>query len=62
MPFPPFVASALAAATLPEEERERLADLHFHDEGHGYDAFGLHPDFIALGNGVGWLLQALLPG
>lgn len=56
MPFPPFIANALAAATLPEDERDRLSALHFHDEGHGYDAFGLHPDFVALGDGIGWKL------
>jgi 1-acyl-sn-glycerol-3-phosphate acyltransferase len=56
MPFPPFVAAALAAASLPQEERDRLASLHFHDAGHGYDAFGLHPDFVALGESVAWPL------
>ncbi|NOY28378.1 MAG: acyltransferase family protein [Oligoflexia bacterium] len=50
MPFPPAIARALAQAGLPEEERLRLAGLHFQDAGHGYDAFGMHPDFVALGS------------
>jgi len=48
MPFPPAVARALAQASLPPEELERLAGMHFHDAGHGYDAFGMHPDFVAM--------------
>ena len=32
-----------------DAEFERLADLHYQDAGHGFDAFGLHPDFVALG-------------
>lgn len=56
MPFPPAIARALSAAWLSDEERTRLADLHFHDAGHGYDTFGLHPDFVALGVGMtSWL-------
>lgn len=49
MPFPPALARALSQAGLSAEERERLAGLHFQDAGHGYDAFGLHPDFVTLG-------------
>jgi 1-acyl-sn-glycerol-3-phosphate acyltransferase len=30
-------------------QRGRLAALRFADEGHGYDAFGLHPSGVALG-------------
>lgn len=49
MPFPPSLARALASLYVSEDELERLGDLHFQDAGHGYDAFGLHPDFVALG-------------
>ena len=52
MPFPPSLARALAAALLSEEELGRLDQLHFRDAGHGYDAFGMHPSFIALGEAV----------
>ncbi|MCB9780683.1 MAG: acyltransferase family protein [Alphaproteobacteria bacterium] len=48
MPFPPAVARAIAQATVPAADRERLAGLHFHDAGHGYDAFGMHPDFVTM--------------
>lgn len=42
----------LVASTLPEAERERLKGLHFADAGHGYDPFGLHPDFVAFGQAI----------
>lgn len=42
----------LVAHTLPEEERERLRGLHFADAGHGFDPFGLHPDFVAFGEAI----------
>lgn len=42
----------LVAHTLPEAERERLRALHFADAGHGYDPFGLHPDFVAFGEAI----------
>ena len=37
---------------LPEEELRRLDELYFRDAGHGYDAFGMHPSFIAMGAGI----------
>jgi 1-acyl-sn-glycerol-3-phosphate acyltransferase len=49
MPIPPSIARALASLYVSDEEFERLADLHYQDAGHGFDAFGLHPDFVALG-------------
>ena len=49
MPFPPSLARALASLYVSDAEFERLGDLHYQDAGHGYDAFGLHPDFVALG-------------
>ncbi len=52
MPVPPFVARSLAASALGAEEVERLASVHFHDAGHGYDAFGMHPAFIGLGAAI----------
>lgn len=48
MPFPPAVARAIAQVYLDEAELTRLGGLHFQDAGHGYDAFGLHPDFVAM--------------
>ncbi len=52
MPFPPSVARGLASMLLDEEEVTRLDQLHFYDAGHGYDAFGMHPDFVKLGEGI----------
>ena len=52
MPFPPFLANALASLVLPDADKERLGDLHFSDAGHGYDAFGMHPDFVTLGAAI----------
>ncbi|RME24216.1 MAG: acyltransferase family protein [Deltaproteobacteria bacterium] len=48
MPFPPAVARAIARTWLDDAELERLSALHFQDAGHGYDAFGMHPDFVAM--------------
>lgn len=52
MPFPPWVANILAGGVLSDDERARLAHLHYQDAGHGYDAFGLHPDFVAFGEAL----------
>ena len=30
------------------KDLERLKNLHYHDAGHGYDPFGLHPDVIGM--------------
>ncbi len=49
MPVPPEIAWRIAERLLPAAEHERLAQLAFRDEGHGYDAFGLHPAHVALG-------------
>lgn len=40
---------ALARSRLPPEQRLRLDGLRIADAGHGYDAFGLHADGVALG-------------
>ncbi len=52
MPLLPAFSRLLAQAALPEAERARLARLHFADAGHGYDAFGLHPDVVAFGEAL----------
>ncbi|MCK6507672.1 acyltransferase family protein [Myxococcota bacterium] len=52
MPFPPAVARILAQASQPPEALQRLEAMHFQDAGHGYDAFGMHPDFVALGTTI----------
>lgn len=49
MPLPPALARTIAQAFLSPEEFERLQGVHFHDAGHGYDAFGMHPAFVGLG-------------
>lgn len=41
--------SALARRRLRAAERARLADLRVADAGHGFDAFGLHADGVAMG-------------
>ncbi len=45
----PSLARLIADAMLPEAEKERLKRLLYSDAGHGYDAFGLHPDYVAFG-------------
>ena len=52
MPFSPFVAKALASLISSPEKRDRAQRLHFADAGHGYDRFGLHPEFIGLGDAL----------
>jgi 1-acyl-sn-glycerol-3-phosphate acyltransferase len=52
MPFPPFVARALSSTLGGPHVRDRAARLDFSDAGHGYDGFGLHPDFVALGDTI----------
>ncbi|MAY81405.1 MAG: glycerol acyltransferase [Deltaproteobacteria bacterium] len=49
MSISPTIADVLAALFLDEKERQRSQDIHFRDAGHGYDAFGMHPSFVALG-------------
>ena len=52
MPFPPSLARTLAASWLRPEEFERVTEVHYHDAGHGYDSFGMHPAFIAMADGM----------
>src|SRR5690348_4700338 len=52
VPFPPTVARALTRLLGGEEATERSLRLAFGDAGHGFDAFGLHPDFVAFGDAL----------
>lgn len=52
MPFRPFIARALSTLVGGPEVRDRAERLQFPDAGHGYDRFGLHPDFVALGDTI----------
>lgn len=52
MPFPPSVAKRLVELFGNEDNRARAERIHFNDVGHGYDPFGLHPDFVALGDTI----------
>jgi 1-acyl-sn-glycerol-3-phosphate acyltransferase len=52
MPVPPALAGYLASRMLRPETYEHVRDLRFADAGHGYDPFGLHPAFVAMGLGI----------
>ena len=52
MPVPPLVARAIAHIALNEDEKRILRELRMPDAGHGYDAFGLHRDYVALGMAI----------
>jgi 1-acyl-sn-glycerol-3-phosphate acyltransferase len=52
MPFPRSIARRLTALLGSDEHLDRAARLAFADAGHGYDAFGMHPDFIAFGDAL----------
>lgn len=52
MPFPPSVARALTRALGDDRHLARARALHFHDAGHGFDPFGMHPDFVAFGDAL----------
>lgn len=56
MPFPPSVARAISSVLGGPLVRDRAERLHFADAGHGFDQFGMHPDFVALGDTIGKLL------
>ena len=54
----PSQMERLAEKLLSPEMKEKLADFHFEDAGHGYDAFGLHPAAIQLGIGLcAWVYE-----
>jgi len=48
MPFSPKLARAISNLLGGPAVGERAERLQFTDAGHGYDRFGMHPDFIAL--------------
>jgi len=52
MPFSPAIARALSAAVGSLAAKDRARRLQFRDAGHGYDAFGMHPDFVALADAL----------
>ena len=52
MPIPPLFARALAHAALDEDDKQILREVQMPDAGHGYDAFGLHRDYVALGMAI----------
>lgn len=49
MPFSPAVADLLTSLLGPAGAQERARSIHLRDAGHGYDSFGMHPSFVALG-------------
>lgn len=53
MPFRPRIARAISTLVGGPEVRDRAERLHYPDAGHGYDRFGMHPDFVALGECIG---------
>ena len=53
MPFRPRIARVFSALAGGPEVRDRAERLAFPDAGHGYDRFGMHPDFVALGETIG---------
>jgi 1-acyl-sn-glycerol-3-phosphate acyltransferase len=46
------VVRVLGRGLVSAPERERLAGLRYADAGHGYDLFGLHPDWVMLAEGL----------
>ncbi|MBX2796545.1 MAG: acyltransferase family protein [Myxococcales bacterium] len=52
MPFPPTVARLISSALGGARVRKRSESLHFANAGHGYDRFGMHPDFVAMGDAL----------
>jgi 1-acyl-sn-glycerol-3-phosphate acyltransferase len=52
MPLPTSVARALSSAFGGPAIRDRASRLAFPDAGHGFDTFGLNPDFCAMGETI----------
>lgn len=48
----PRIARALARRLGGPASEGRADRLHFADAGHGYDAFGMHPNFVALADAI----------
>ena len=55
MPFSPRIARALTTVLGDSGIRDRAERLHYANAGHGYDAFGLNPEFVGLGEVIGKL-------
>jgi 1-acyl-sn-glycerol-3-phosphate acyltransferase len=56
MPFPPPpLARAISRVFLTPDEIEWVRGIEYHNAGHGFDPFGMHPTYVALG------LAALMP-
>lgn len=53
MPVHPSIARLVSRVAGGREVRDRAERLAYRDAGHGYDAFGLHPDFVAIGDSLG---------
>jgi 1-acyl-sn-glycerol-3-phosphate acyltransferase len=53
----PKIARRLAKTLLPTEVMDWAGALEISDNGHGFDPFGLHPSFAALGLGLCWKLH-----
>ena len=49
MPISPRIARALTRLFAGEDAIERVDRAKFKDVGHGYDPFGLHPDYLGFG-------------
>jgi 1-acyl-sn-glycerol-3-phosphate acyltransferase len=47
------IARSLGRSLLSRAQRERLGRLHYNNAGHGYDAFGMHPDWLIAARGLG---------
>lgn len=52
MPVPPRIARALTRTLGGRRSVERTDGLAFADAGHGFDPFGMHPDFVAFGDAL----------
>lgn len=52
MPLPPAIVRLLATALGGPEVRDRARRLHYADAGHGYDSFGLNPDWVSFGDAL----------
>jgi 1-acyl-sn-glycerol-3-phosphate acyltransferase len=52
MPVPPIIARSVATALGGPAVLERAERLQFPDVGHGYDLFGMSPNFVAMGDAI----------
>jgi 1-acyl-sn-glycerol-3-phosphate acyltransferase len=59
MAFSPAVARAIIRALGDQQTKTRAATLSYADAGHGYDAFGMHPDYVAAGDAMfDWIYKS----